>query len=81
MPNRKVSQDEVQVQKALQAKHQRSGHLGGLRKQWNYVQDLCWSPDAQEGELANALLRYEVFCKFVDSHDNYLRYEDDEERR
>lgn len=41
-PN-KMANKEAQVEKALQAKHQRSRHLKELRKQRNYVQDLIES--------------------------------------
>ena len=84
-PSKTVNEEEVRVEKAekaLQAKHQRSGHLGELRKRRNCVQDLITSPSVQEAELESALTRYEeAFHKFVSSHDNYLRFEDDEEKR
>lgn len=65
----------------MQAKHQRSRHLEELRKQRNYVQDLIESSGTREAEL-DALARYEeAFHNFVDSHDNYLRFEDDVEKK
>ena len=57
-PNKMVNK-EAQVEEALQAKHQRSGHLGELRKRRNYVQDLTESTSNQEAELEDALARYE----------------------
>ena len=81
-PSKTVNEEDVRVEKALQAKHQRSGHLRELRKRRNCVQDLITSPSVQEAELKSALTRYEeAFHKFVSSHDNYLRFEDNEEKR
>ena len=40
------------------------------------------STSTQEAELEDALARYEdTFHNFVDSHDNYLCFEDDVEKR
>jgi len=79
---RSVNEEAVRVEKELQAKSQRSGHLGELQKRRNCVQDLITSPSVQEAELESALTRYkEASHKFVSSHDNYLRFEDDEEKR
>ena len=74
--------EEARVDKVLQAKHQRSGHLGELRKLRNYVQDLIESTITREAELEDAFARYEeAFHNFVDSHDNYLRFEEDVEKK
>ena len=53
-PNKMVN-EEARVEKALQAKHQKSSHLGELRKRRNYVQDLIESTSTQEAELEDAL--------------------------
>ena len=64
-PNKTVNEEEVRAEKALQAKHRRSGHLGELRKRRNFVQDLIESSGVQEAELEDALARYEeTFHKF-----------------
>ena len=39
-PSKTVNEEEVRVEKALQAKYQRSGHLGELRRRRNCVQYL-----------------------------------------
>ncbi|KAK2547516.1 hypothetical protein P5673_032477 [Acropora cervicornis] len=80
-PNKMVN-EEARVEKALQGKYQRSGHLGELRKRRSYVQDLIESPSTQEDELEDALARCEeAFHNFVDGHDNYLCFEDDVEKK
>ena len=77
-----MNEEEVRVEKALPAKHQRNGHLGELRKRQNCVQELITSPSVQEDELESVLTRYEeAFHKFVSSPDNHLLFEDDEKKR
>jgi len=80
-PN-KMLNEEMNAEKAVHAKRQRAGHMGELRKRRNYLQELITSPDAQVNEVEDGVTRYEeAFHNFVSSHDNYLLYEEDEERR
>ena len=78
----KTLSEEVNAERAVHAKHQRAGHLGELRKGRNVVQDLIAGPGVQIPEVEDAVERYEeAFHNFVSSHENYLRYEVDEEMR
>ena len=72
----------MRAERAQHAKHQRSGHLGELRKRRIYLQEVMKSPIVQVMEVENGLARYEeAFHKFVSSHDVYKSNEDDEEKR
>ena len=79
-PNKILNEEEINAEKAVHAKRQRAGHLGELRKRRNVVQDLITNPGIEATEVEEGVARYEeAFRNFVSSHDNYLRYEDDEE--
>ena len=55
--------------------------VGELRKRRNVVQDFITNPGIKLTEVKEGVARYEkAFCNFVSSHDNYLPYEDDEEK-
>ena len=76
------NEQEVNAEKAVQAKRQRAGHIGELRKRRNQVQELLASPNVEVKEVETSVARYEeAFHNFVCSHDNYLLYEDDEEKK
>ena len=78
----KMLNEGVNAEKAVHAKHQRAGHVGELRKRRNRVQELLTTPGAQVKEVEDSVARYEqAFHNFVSSHDNYLLYEEDEERK
>jgi len=59
-PNKTVNEEEVRVEKGLEAKHHRSSHLGELLKHRNCMQDLIMSPSVQEAELEIVLTRYKM---------------------
>ena len=62
-------------------RRRRAGHLGELRTRQNVVQDLITSPGTEATEVEESVARYkEAFHNFVRSHENFLRYEDDEEK-
>ena len=74
--------EEVDAEKAVHAKRQRAGHVGELRKWRNHVQELIKTPGIQVNEVEDSVARYEeAFHNFVSSHDNYLLYEEDEEKK
>ena len=78
----KMLNEGVNAEKAVHAKHQRAGHVGELRKRRNRVQELLTTPGAQVKEVEDSVARYEqAFHNFVSSHDNFLLYEEDEERK
>ena len=80
--NKTLSEEEVRIEMAIQAKNQRTGYLGELRKQLNYVRELTGNSNVQSTEIDRSLMRYEeAFRKFVISHENYMRYEDHDEKR
>ena len=82
IPSKTLNEGEVNAERAVHAKHQRAGHLGELRKRRNAVQDLITGPGVQLPEVEDAVERYEeAFHNFVSSHENYLRYEVEEEMR
>ena len=47
----------------------------------SYLQDFVMSRSVQEAKEESVLARFEeAFRKFVSSHDNYIRFKDDEEK-
>ena len=40
MPSKAVDQDEVRIERAIDMKARRAGHLGDVRKRLNFVQSL-----------------------------------------
>ena len=62
-------------------RRRRAGHLGELRTRQNVVQDLITSSGTEATEVEGSVARFkEAFHNFVRSHENFLRYEDDEEK-
>ena len=82
VPSKTLNEEEVNAERAVHAKHQRAGHVGELGKRRKVVQDLITGPGVHLSEVEDAVERYEeAFRNFVSSHENYLRYEVDEEMR
>ena len=82
VPSKTLNEEEVNAERAVHAKHQRAGHVGELRKRRKVMQDLITGPGVHLPEVEDAVERYEeAFHNFVSSHENYLRYEVDEEMR
>lgn len=80
--NKTLSEEEVRAERAIQEKYQRSGYLGELRKRLNHVHERMENPSVQAVEVNESLSRYEEsFRKFVISHEAYMKYEDDDEKR
>ena len=75
VPSKAVDQDEVRLERAIDMKARRAGHLGDVRKRLNFVQSLL-SEGAGVEEVIQSVECYErAFRKFVDAHETYLRLE------
>lgn len=73
-----MDSEEVQSGRAIDLKAKRAGHLGDLRKRLKFVQRLI-SEHASE-EVIQGVDDYEsALHRFVDAHETYLKFEDNEE--
>lgn len=73
-----MDSEEVQSGRAIDLKAKRAGHLGDLRKRLKFVQRLI-SEHARE-EVIQGVDDYEsALHRFVDAHETYLKFEDNEE--
>ena len=82
-PNKVVDEAEVLVERALDLKRRRAGHLGEERKRLNRVYELV-DEDANrlQDEVSTNLKDYETgFHRFVVAHKKYLQCEDNEDNR
>ena len=81
VPSKLQDLEEVRTERAIDLKAKRAGHLGDVRKRLKFVQGLL-SEHASEQEVIQDIEDYErAFHKFVDAHETYLRFEDDEGMR
>ena len=81
MPSKLMDSEEVRIERAVDLKAKRAGHLGDVRKRLKFVPGLL-SENASEQEVIEGVEDYErAFHKFVDAHETYLRFEDDEGMR
>ena len=60
-------------------KAKRAGHLGDMTKKLNLFQDLLTRRASEEEKLLSVDDYEHAFHKFVDAHEKYLQFEDDEE--
>ena len=78
VPSKIIDSVEFRIQRAIDLKARKAGHLGDVTKKLNLVQDLL-AGGASEEEILRSVDDYEhAFHKFVDAHERYLRFEDDE---
>jgi len=70
-----VDQDEVRIERAIDLKARRAGHLGDVRKRLNFVQSLLSEGASVEEVIQNVECYERAFRKFVDAHETYLRFE------
>jgi len=76
-----MDSEEVRIERAIDLKAKRAGHLGYVRRRLKFVQGLL-SEHASEHEVMKGVEDYErAFHKFVDSHETYLSFEDNERMR
>ena len=75
MPSKAVDQDEVRIERAIDMKARRAGHLGDVRKRLNFVQILLSEGASVEEVIQNVECYERAFRKFVDAHETYLRFE------
>ena len=81
VPSKLMDSEEVRIERAVDLKAKRAGHLGDVRKRLKFVLGLL-SEHASEQEVIEGVEDYErAFHKFVDAHETYLRFEDDEGMR
>ena len=75
VPSKAVDQDEVRIERAIDMKARRAGHLGDVRKRLNFVQSLLSGGASVEEVIQNVECYERAFRKFVDAHETYLRFE------
>ena len=83
VPSKVMDSEEVRIERAIDLKAKRAGHLGYVRRRLKFVQGLL-SEHASEHEVMKGVEDYEpAFHKFpqVDSHETYLSFEDNERMR
>ena len=74
----RLDEQNIRRERALQLRRQRAGHLGDVRKKFSAVKELL-NEDTNIEVLNREVESYErAFCKFVDIHEQYLTFEDDE---
>ena len=78
VPSKIIDSEELRIARVIDLKTRRAGHLGDATKELNLVQDLL-AGGASEEEIFRSVDDYEsAFHKFVDAHEKYLPFEDDE---
>ena len=75
VPSKAVDQDEVGIERAIDMKTRRAGHLGDVRKRLTFVQSLLSEGASVEEVIQNVECYERAFRKFVDAHETYLRFE------
>ena len=79
VPSKIINSEQFRIVRAIDLKAKRAGHLGDMTKKLNLFQDLL-TRRASEEEILLSVDDYEhAFHKFVDAHEKYLQFEDDEE--
>ena len=78
VPSKTIDSEEFRIERAIDLKARRAGHLGDVTKKLNLVQDLL-AGGAIEEEVLRSVDDYEhASHRFVDAHEKYLRFKDDE---
>ena len=78
VPSKTIDSEEFRIERAIDLKARRAGHLGDVTKKLNLVQDLL-AGGAIEEEVLRSVDDYEhTSHRFVDAHEKYFRFEDDE---
>ena len=78
VPSKTIDLEVFRIERAIDLKTRRAGHLGDATKELNLVKDLL-AGGASEEEIFRSVYDYEsAFHKFVDAHEKYLPFEDDE---
>ena len=78
VPSKTIDSEEFRIERAIDLKARRAGHLGDVTNKLNLVQDLL-AGGAIEEEVLRSVDDYEhASHRFVDAHEKYLRFEDDE---
>jgi len=74
-----MDSEDVRSERAIDLQAKTAGHLGDLRKRLRFLQRLI-SEHASEGEVIQGVDDYErALRRFVDAHETYLKFEDNEE--
>ena len=78
VPSKTIDSEEFRIERAIDLKARRAGHLGDVTKKLNLVQDLL-AGGAIEEEVLRSVDDYEhASHRFIDAHEKYLRFKDDE---
>ena len=78
VPSKTIDSEEFRIERAIDLKARRAGHLEDVTKKLNLVQDLL-AGGAIEEEVLRSVDDYEhASHRFVDAHEKYLRFKDDE---
>ena len=80
-PSKLLDSEEVRIERAIDLKAKRAGHLGDVRKRLKFFQGLLSKHTSEQGVIQGVVDYEGAFHKFVDAHKTYLRFEDDEEMR
>ena len=75
VPSKAVDQDEVRIERVIDMKVRRAGHLGDVRKRLNFVQSLLSEGASVEEGIQSVGCYERAFRKFIDAHESYLRFE------
>ena len=81
VPSKLLDSEEVRIERAIDLKVKRAGHLGDVRKRLKFFQGLLSEHTSKQGVIQGVIDYKGAFHKFVDAHQTYLRFEDDEEMR
>ena len=81
VPSKLLDSEEVRIERAIDLKVKRAGHLGDVRKRLKFFQGLLFEHMSEQGVI-QVVMDYEgKIHKSVDVHETYLTFEDDEEMR
>ena len=74
VPSKIIDSEEFMSERAIDVKARRVGHLGDVTKRLNSLRDLIAGGASKEETFQSV----HAFHKFVDAHQKYLRFENDE---
>ena len=81
VPSKAMDSKEVRIERAIDLKANRAGHLGAVRRRLKFVQGLL-SEHASEHKVMKGVEDFKrAFHKFVDSHETFFSFEDNDGMR
>ena len=81
VPSKLLDSEEVRIERAIDLKVKRAGHFRDMRKRLKFFQGLLSEHTSEQAVIQGVIDYKGAFHKFVDAHQTYLRFEDDEEMR